>query len=65
VNLFYSSYVGSLSGHSTIGRIVKIDIIFAMKIHVLVLDGVFGTGLATVLDAFATANEPAEMSGMA
>jgi len=54
-----------LSGHSTIGRIVKIDIIFAMKIHVLVLDGVFGTGLATVLDAFATANEPAEMSGMA
>jgi hypothetical protein len=65
VNLFYSSYVSSLSGHSTVGKIAKIDIIFAMKIHVLVLDGVFDTGLAIVLDAFATANELAEMSGMA
>ena len=36
-----------------------------MKIHVLVLDGVFDTGLATVLDAFKTANELAEMSGLA
>jgi hypothetical protein len=54
-----------LSGHSTIGKIAKIDIIFAMKIHVLVLDGVFDTSLTTVLDAFATANELAEMSGMA
>jgi transcriptional regulator GlxA family with amidase domain len=41
-----------------------IDIILAMKIHVLALDGVFDTGLATVLDAFATANELAEMSGL-
>ncbi|MBI4853244.1 MAG: helix-turn-helix domain-containing protein [Acidobacteria bacterium] len=32
-----------------------------MKIYVLALDGVFDTGLATVLDAFATANELAEM----
>jgi transcriptional regulator GlxA family with amidase domain len=64
VNLFYSRYVSSSSGHSTIGKIAKIDTIFAMKIHVLVLDGVFDTGLATVLDAFATANELAEMSGM-
>jgi transcriptional regulator GlxA family with amidase domain len=36
-----------------------------MKINVLVLDGVFDTGLATVLDAFETANELAEMSGLA
>jgi transcriptional regulator GlxA family with amidase domain len=36
-----------------------------MRIHVLALDGVFDTGLATVLDAFATANELAEMSGHA
>jgi transcriptional regulator GlxA family with amidase domain len=48
-----------------IGRIAKIDIILAMKIHVLALDGVFDTGLATVLDAFQTANELAEMSGLA
>src|SRR5688572_13140006 len=34
-----------------------------MKIHVLALDGVFDTGLATVLDSFATANELAEMFG--
>ena len=36
-----------------------------MKIHILALDGVFDTGLATVLDAFQTANELAEMSGLA
>src|SRR5712664_2521762 len=36
-----------------------------MKIYVLALDGVFDTGLATVLDAFQTANELAEMSGLA
>ncbi len=35
-----------------------------MKIHVLALDGVFDTGLATVLDAFQTANELAEISGL-
>ena len=34
-----------------------------MKISVLVLDGVFDTGLATVLDAFAIANDLAAMSG--
>jgi transcriptional regulator GlxA family with amidase domain len=36
-----------------------------MRIHVLALDGVFDTGLATVLDTFETANELAEMSGWA
>jgi transcriptional regulator GlxA family with amidase domain len=35
-----------------------------MRIYVLVLDGVFDTGLATVLDAFETSNELAEMSGL-
>src|SRR5580658_378661 len=36
-----------------------------MKIYVFALDSVFDTGLATVLDAFQTANELAEMSGFA
>jgi transcriptional regulator GlxA family with amidase domain len=35
-----------------------------MKLNVLVLNGVFDTGLSTVLDAFQTANELAEMSGI-
>ena len=35
-----------------------------MKIAVFALNGVFDTGLSTVLDAFQTANELAEMSGM-
>jgi len=40
------------------------DMIFAMNIYVLALDGVFDTGLATVLDVFQTANELAEMSSL-
>jgi transcriptional regulator GlxA family with amidase domain len=35
-----------------------------MKISVLVLNHCFDTGLATVVDAFSTANELAQMSGM-
>jgi transcriptional regulator GlxA family with amidase domain len=35
-----------------------------MKVSVLALGSVFDTGLATVLDAFQTANELAEMSGL-
>jgi transcriptional regulator GlxA family with amidase domain len=35
-----------------------------MKIHVLALNQVFDTGLATVLDAFGTANELAELFGL-
>jgi len=35
-----------------------------MKVNVLVLDGVFDTGLATVLDSFGTANELAELFGL-
>jgi len=41
-----------------------IDIVLAMRVSVLALDHVFDTGLATVLDAFQTANELAEMSGV-
>jgi transcriptional regulator GlxA family with amidase domain len=37
----------------------------AVKIDVLVLDGVFDTGLAAVLDAFATANDLAAAQGLA
>jgi transcriptional regulator GlxA family with amidase domain len=35
-----------------------------MHIHILALNGVFDTGLATVLDAFGTANALAEMTGI-
>src|ERR1700730_13568922 len=35
-----------------------------MRIHILVLNGVFDTGLAAVLDAFGTANALAEMTGI-
>src|SRR5215467_14491465 len=35
-----------------------------MRVFVLALDHVFDTGLATVLDAFQTANELAELSGV-
>jgi len=40
------------------------DINIAMKIDVLVLNGVFDTGLAAVLDAFATANELGTAQGL-
>jgi transcriptional regulator GlxA family with amidase domain len=36
-----------------------------MRIHVLALDGVFDLGLSAVLDAFQTANELIEVSGLA
>lgn len=36
----------------------------AMRVDVLALDGVFDLGLASVLDAFQTANELIDMSGM-
>jgi transcriptional regulator GlxA family with amidase domain len=46
-----------------IGKVAKFDIIIAMRIHILALNGVFDTGLAAVLDAFGTANALAEMTG--
>jgi len=65
VNAFESNQDSSLHRKKAIGKIARVDMIFAMKIYVLALDGVFDTGLATVLDAFETANELAEMSGLA
>ncbi|HET8747442.1 MAG TPA: AraC family transcriptional regulator, partial [Ramlibacter sp.] len=35
-----------------------------MRIAILVLDGAFDTGLAAVMDAFATANELAQLQGV-
>jgi transcriptional regulator GlxA family with amidase domain len=40
------------------------DTVLAMKVSVLALESVFDTGLATVLDAFQTANELAALSGL-
>jgi transcriptional regulator GlxA family with amidase domain len=40
------------------------DILFAMRIFLLALEGAFDTGLATLLDAFTTANELAGLGGM-
>lgn len=48
-----------------IGRIANVDSIVAMRVHILVLENVFDTGLATLLDAFETANELAEIAGLA
>jgi len=39
-----------------VGKPVDSDIVLAMRIHILALNGVFDTGLAAVLDAFSTAN---------
>ena len=47
----------------TIGNMAIFDMIFAMQVNVLALSHVFDTGLSTVLDAFGTANELAEMTG--
>jgi transcriptional regulator GlxA family with amidase domain len=35
-----------------------------MRVHLVALDGVFDTGLSTMLDAFSTANELAELFGI-
>jgi transcriptional regulator GlxA family with amidase domain len=44
------------------GKIDKFDIIPAMRIHVLALDGVFDTGLAILLDTLSIANDLANSS---
>lgn len=46
------------------GKIANFDIILAMRVQVLALDGVFDLGLAAVLDAFQTANELNELSAI-
>jgi transcriptional regulator GlxA family with amidase domain len=48
-----------------IGKNAIFSIILAMHVDVLALDGVFDLGLSAVLDAFQTANELNEMSGLA
>lgn len=48
-----------------IGKNANFDIIPAMRVDVLALDGVFDLGLSAVLDAFQTANELIQMSEMA
>jgi len=45
-------------------KIDNFDMVFAMKVHILVLDGVFDTGLALMMDAFKTANELAEVTAL-
>jgi transcriptional regulator GlxA family with amidase domain len=47
------------------GKNALFGIIRAMRINVLVLDGVFDLGLSAVLDAFQTANELNEMARLA
>jgi transcriptional regulator GlxA family with amidase domain len=46
------------------GKTATFSIIFAMRIYVLALDDVFDLGLSAVLDAFKTANELIELSGL-
>ena len=43
------------------GKIDKFDIIPAMRIHVLALDGAFDTGLAIILDTLSIANDLAQL----
>ena len=47
-----------------IGKNDNFDIVFAMRVHVLALNGVFDTWLDLMLDAFETANEFAEMTAL-
>jgi transcriptional regulator GlxA family with amidase domain len=54
--------VSALAAIRAIGKIAIFDIVIAMRVHVLVIDGVFDLGLAAVLDAFRTANELLEAS---
>ena len=46
-------------------KTARFRIICAMRIYVLALDGVFDLGLSAILDAFQTANEVIEMTGLA
>jgi transcriptional regulator GlxA family with amidase domain len=53
-----------VGGITAIDNNAIFDIVLAMRVHVLALNGVFDTGLATVLDAFQTANELAALSNL-
>ncbi len=52
-----------LAALRTIGKNDNYDIVFAMNIWILVLDGVFDLGLAALLDTFATANDLTSQAG--
>ena len=54
----------ALCASDAIDKNAIVDIVLAMRVSVLALDNVFDTGLATVLDAFQTANELADLSGL-
>ena len=45
------------------GKIDKFDIIIAMRIHILVLDEVFDTGLSALLDTLRIANDLPDTAG--
>ena len=47
------------------GKNAIFDIIIAMRVSILALDGIFDLGLSAVLDVFQTANELIELSGLA
>ena len=47
------------------GRTAIFGIICAMRVYVVALDGVFDLGLSAILDAFQTANELIQMTGLA
>jgi len=47
------------------GRTAIFGIIFAMRVYVVALEGVFDLGLSAILDAFQTANELIQMTGLA
>jgi transcriptional regulator GlxA family with amidase domain len=49
---------------NTIGNVAKFSTDIAMKVGILIVNHCFDTGLATIVDAFSTANELAQMSGM-
>jgi transcriptional regulator GlxA family with amidase domain len=56
--------VSASASDLTIGNNDNFDIVFAMRVHLLALNGVFDTGLALMMDAFQTANELAEMTAL-
>src|ERR1700739_4608631 len=55
----------ALAGDLTSGRTAIFGIICAMLVYVVALDGVFDLGLSAILDAFQTANELIQMTGLA
>jgi len=62
--VFLDQKIRRLTHRNAIDKNAIFDTVLAMRVSVLALDSVFDTGLATVLDAFQTANELASLSGM-